>query len=171
LATFIAVRVFCAVVAAVLVSLALATFNLLADSAMGRYFAAAFGMIIGWRIPDVILNRLVQRRKARLELGFPDALDMLVICAEAGLGLEQAMGYVSQDMRLAMPEVAEEFSVTEAEMRVLADRRVALENLAARTGLDTLRSLVTILNQSVRFGTPLSDALRQMTAEARYVRM
>jgi tight adherence protein C len=104
-------------------------------------------------------------------MGFPDALDMLVICADAGLGLEQAMGHVAHDMRLAMPEVAEEFAIVEAEMRVLEDRRVALENLANRTGIKSLRGLISILNQSVRFGTPLSEALRQLTAEARFLRI
>jgi tight adherence protein C len=104
-------------------------------------------------------------------MGFPDALDLLVICAEAGLGLEQAMGQVARDLRRAIPEVAEEFAVTEAEMRVLADRRIALEHLAQRTGIASLQGMIAILNQSVRFGTPLSEALRQLTAESRMIRM
>lgn len=136
-----------------------------------RTLAIAVGVIIGWRAPDIIVGQLARRRMLRLEMGFPDALDMLVICAEAGLGLEQAMGHVARDMQLAMPEVAEEFGITEAEMRVIEDRRVALENLAKRTGIASLRGLVTILNQSVRFGTPLSDALRQLAAETRLLRI
>lgn len=170
-ATFIALRFLVAVTGGILAWLGATSIGLPPDKAVLTYFAVAFGVIIGWRIPDIIVGRLAKRRKLRLELGFPDALDMMVICAEAGLGIEQAIGYVARDMRIAMPEVADEFAVTEAEMRVTADRRVALEHLAARTGVESLQSLVTILNQSMRFGTPLSDALRQMTAEARMVRM
>ncbi len=170
-ATLIACRFMFAVAASALVWLAIDYLDLLADKPSLRYFAVAFGLIIGWRIPDFIVTRLGKRRTRRLEMGFPDALDMLVICAEAGLGLEQAIGHVARDMRLAMPEVAEEFAIVEAEMRVLEDRRVALENLAERTGIASLRGLISILNQSVRFGTPLSEALRQLTAEARLLRI
>lgn len=170
-ATFIALRFLAAIVGGGLGWLGATSVRLPPDKAVLSYFVVAFGVIIGWRIPDIILGRLAKRRKLRLELGFPDALDMMVICAESGLGIEQAIGYVAHDMRMAMPDVAEEFAITEAEMRVTADRRVALEHLAARTGVESLNSLVTILNQSVRFGTPLSDALRQMTAEARMTRM
>lgn len=170
-ATLIAVRFLCALIGALVVLLATASMGLLADEPVMRYFAVAFGAIVWWRIPDVIVTRLARRRKYRLELGFPDALDLLVICAEAGLGLEQAIGQVARDLRRAVPEVAEEFAITEAEMRVLADRRVALEHLAQRTGIESLQGMIAILNQSVRFGTPLSEALRQLTAEARLIRM
>jgi tight adherence protein C len=170
-ATLIAFRFFFAILAAVLVWFALSTVEFSAETGVVRYSALAFGVIIGWRIPDLIVSRLARRRKARLEIGFPDALDLLVICAEAGLGLEQAIGQVAHDMRVATPEVAAEFATTEAEMRVIADRRIALENLAHRTGLDSLQGMVSILNQSVRFGTPLSESLRQLTAEARMLRM
>jgi tight adherence protein C len=131
----------------------------------------AFGIMLGWRLPDIVVGWLARRRKIRLEMGFPDALDLLVICAEAGLGLEQAIGQVSHDLRFATPDVAAEFAIAAAEMRVIADRRLALEHLAERTGLETLKSMISILNQSIRFGTPLSEALRQLTAEARMVRI
>lgn len=170
-ATLIAVRFSFAVLGGLLVSGAMSAVALPPDAAIMRYVAPVFGVIIGWRIPDIVLDQLVRRRKVRMEMGFPDALDLLVICAEAGLSLEQAIGQVARDMRMATPEVAEEFALTESEMRVTADRRIALEHLAQRTGLETLQSMISILNQSVRFGTPLSDALRQLTAEARMMRM
>lgn len=169
LATFIAMRFIAAIVLLLGVWITLNSVEV--DPVAITYFATAFATVIGWRLPDVVLTRLANRRQLLLELGFPDALDLLVICAEAGLGMEQAFAYVAHDMRFAMPDVAEEFATTEAEMRVVADRRVALEHLAERTGIESLKSLMAILNQSVRFGTPLTEALRQLTAEARMVRM
>lgn len=171
LATFLAIRFFLALAGGLLLWLASGELDLQGDLARMRYVALALGLGLGWRIPDIIVSRLAARRRLRFEIGFPDALDLLIICAEAGLGLEQAVGQVARDMRLAIPEVAAEFAITEAEMHVMTDRHVALENLAARTGLETLRGMVAVLNQSMRFGTPLSDALRQLAAEARTVRL
>ena len=170
-ATFIAIRFLFAVLGAAAAWLGLASVEMPPDLGPARYFVLVFGLVVGWRLPDIVLNILVRRRRLRLELGFPDALDLLVICAEAGLGLEQAIGQVAHDLRLATPEVAAEFAIAAAEMRVLADRRLALEHLAARTGLETLQGMISILNQSIRFGTPLSESLRQLTAEARMVRI
>ena len=169
--TLIAIRFLFGVGGGVAVWLALASIEMESDVRFLSYFLVAFAVILGWRLPDILLIRLARRRKIRLETGFPDALDLLVICAEAGLGLEQAIGQVAHDLRHATPEVAAEFAITAAEMRVVADRRLALEHLAARTGLESLQGMVSILNQSVRFGTPLSESLRQMTAEARMVRI
>jgi len=169
--TFIAIRFLFAIIGATAVWLGLASVNIRPDLSGLRYMALAFGLVVGWRLPDIVLNMLARRRKLRLELGFPDALDLLVICAEAGLGLEQAIGQVAHDLRLAVPDVASEFGITAAEMRVVADRRLALEHLAERTGLESLQGMISVLNQSIRFGTPLSESLRQLTAEARMVRI
>jgi tight adherence protein C len=170
-ATLIALRFSFAVLGIALVWVAMKAVVLPPKAAVMEYAMLPLGLIIGWRLPDMVLDQVARRRKARIEVGFPDALDLLVICAEAGLTLDQAIGQVARDMRLATPEVAEEFATTEAEMRVLADRRIALEHLAERTGLASLQGMMAILNQSVRFGTPLSDALRQLAAEARMIRM
>ncbi len=170
-ATFIAIRFLFAIVGAAAAWLGLASVEIPPDLDAIRYVVLAFGLVLGWRLPDITLNLLARRRKFRLELGFPDALDLLVICADAGLGLEQGIGQVAHDLRLATPDVAAEFAITAAEMRVLADRRLALEHLAARTGLETLQGMISILNQSIRFGTPLSESLRQLTAEARMLRI
>jgi len=127
----------------------------------------AFAFILGWRFPEIILSRLSARRRLRLENGIPDALDLLVICAEAGLSLDNAIEYVGRALRPSSPEVAKEFAATAAEMQVLSVRGQALENLAERTGLASLRSIVVTLNQSIKFGTSLAESLRVLAAEMR----
>ena len=127
--------------------------------------------ILGWRGPDVVLSRLAARRRVRLETGVPDALDLLVICAEAGLSLDHAIEQVSRVLRSANPEVAEEFGATAAEMRISAERDQAFDNLARRAGIPSLRGIVAALNQSIKFGTPLAGALRAVAAEMRTERL
>jgi len=128
-------------------------------------------LILGWRCPDVVLSRLAARRRVHLETGMPDALDLLVICAEAGLSLDHAVEQVGRVLRSSNPQVAEEFAATAAEMRVSPARGQALENLAQRAGLASLRGIVAALNQSIKFGTPLAGSLRVLAAEMRAERM
>ena len=128
-------------------------------------------LILGWRCPEVVLSRLTARRRVRLETGMPDALDLLVICAEAGLSLDHAVEQVARALRASSPEVAEEFAATAAEMRVSPARGQALENLAQRAGLASLRGIVAALNQSIKFGTPLAGSLRVLAAEMRAERL
>lgn len=125
------------------------------------------GAIIGLLLPDAVVRRLRQRYLAQLERGLPDGLDMMVICAEAGLGMETALARVAEEMRPANPVVAEEFRLTLAEMAVLNDRRQALLNLGERTGLDTLKRFSSTLVQALQYGTPLATALRTLAAEMR----
>jgi tight adherence protein C len=132
-----------------------------------RLAVLAAGFIAGWRFPETVISRIGARRRARLEMGFPDALDLLVICAEAGLSLDQAIEEVGRHLRRSSPEIAQEFATTAAEMQVLPDRSQALENLARRSGLLSLRSLVAALSQSIRFGTSVADALRVIAFEMR----
>ncbi len=127
--------------------------------------------ILGWRGPDVVLSRLAARRRVRLETGIPDALDLLVICAEAGLSLDHAIEQVSRVLRSSNPEVAEEFAAAAAEMRISAVRDQAFDNLAQRAGIASLRGIVAALNQSIRFGTPLAGSLRAVAAEMRTERL
>lgn len=136
-----------------------------------RFAFLAGAFILGWRCPDVVVSRLAARRRVRLETGMPDGLDLLVICAEAGLSLDHAIEQVGRVLRSSSREVAGEFTATAAEMRVSADRGQALENLAERTGLASLRSIVSTLNQSVKFGTPLAESLRTLAAEMRSERL
>jgi tight adherence protein C len=102
-----------------------------------------------------------------LEAGIADALDMLVICSQAGLGLEPALERVGREISFAHPAVAQELAQTSQDMRVNADRRLALTNLGKRTGLESLRRLSGTLVQTMQYGTPLSDALRALAAEHR----
>jgi tight adherence protein C len=127
--------------------------------------------ILGWRCPEVVLSRLAARRQRRLETGIPDALDLLVICTEAGLSLDHAIEQLGRVLRSSNPEVAEEFAATAAEMRVSAVRGQALENLAQRAGIASLRSIVGALNQSIKFGAPLAESLRILAAEMRAERL
>jgi len=127
--------------------------------------------ILGWRGPDVVLSRLAARRRVRLETGIPDALDLLVICAEAGLSLDHAIEQVARVLRSSNPEVSEEFAATGAEMRISAVRDQAFDNLAQRAGIASLRGIVAALNQSIRFGTPLATSLRAVAAEMRTERL
>ena len=136
-----------------------------------RAAVLAGAFILGWRCPEVVLSRLAARRRVRLETGIPDALDLLVICAEAGLSLDHAIEQVSRVLGPSNPEVAKEFAMTAVEMRVSPVRGQALENLAMRTGLRSLRSVVAILNQAINFGTPLAESLRVLTAEMRAQRL
>ena len=145
--------------------------DLFADVHLLRLAFMAAAFLVGWRAANVVLSRLAARRRRRLEIGFPDALDLLVVCVEVGLSLDQAIEEVSRQLKTSAPEVAAEFGATAAEMKVLSDRAQALENLAQRTDVAALRSLVATLVQSVRFGTPLAESLRLIASEMRAERM
>lgn len=136
-----------------------------------RLVLLAGAFLLGWRCPEIALSRLAARRRVRLETGIPDALDLLVICAQAGLSLDHAVEQVGAVLSCSSRDVAEEFAATAAEMRVSAVRGQALENLAQRTGLMSLRSIVAALSQSINFGTPLAEALRVLAAQMRVERL
>jgi len=127
--------------------------------------------LAGWRLPDLVLTQLAKRRREAIERGLPDALDLLVICGEAGLGLDIAFERVAREMKQAHPELGAELAITAAEMRVLPDRFLALANMADRLKLETLRSLVATLSQTMRYGTPLGQALRVLANEMRRDRL
>jgi len=127
--------------------------------------------IAGWRGPEMLLSRLAKRRRIRLEAGMPDALDLLVICAEAGLSLDHAIEQAGNVLQSSNAEVAKEFAATAAEMRVSPARTKALEHLAERASLASLRSIVVTLNQSIQFGTPLAESLRTLAAAMRAERL
>lgn len=116
--------------------------------------------VSGFMLPDIWLGRQVTHRQQILRLALPDALDLLVICMEAGLGLDQAMMYVSQEMRIAHRELCDEIDLVNAEMRVGKTRLDAFRSLATRTGVDDLQSLVATLIQTDRFGTSIAKSLR-----------
>jgi tight adherence protein C len=171
LASFAASKLCAALAWATLVWFAVQWQHWFAGSATIRTAVLLGALMVGWRIPDFVLKRLAARRRLRLEQAMPDALDLLVICAEAGLTLNQAIEQVSRDLHRSSPDVAQEFAATAAQMRVLPDAAQALDNLAQRTGLETLRSLIATLKQSLKFGTPLAQSLRVLAAEMRATRL
>lgn len=113
-----------------------------------------------YMLPRFILKRRIKTRQHALRLALPDALDLAVICVEAGLGLDQAIQRVGDDLRFAHPELSDEFSLVNLEIRAGKPRAEALRNLADRTGVDDLRALVAVLVQTDRFGTSVAQALR-----------
>jgi len=114
----------------------------------------------GFFLPRFVLKRLIQSRQQRIKIGLPDALDLTVICVEAGLALDQALMRVGQDLHHAHPELSEEFHLVNLEMKAGKPRAEALRNLVDRTGVDDIRSLVGTLIQTDRFGTSVAQALR-----------
>jgi len=130
--------------------------------------AAAF---LGYFVPAIyIRNRIAKRQKA-IRRSWPDALDLVLICVESGMGVERAFQRVSQEIGMQSAILADEFSLTTAELSYLPERRKAYENLALRTGLDGVRAVVTSLVQAEKFGTALGPALRVLAQENRQVRM
>jgi len=114
----------------------------------------------GFIVPDFWLGARVRSRQQTLRLALPDALDLLVICMEAGLGLDQSLLYVSQELRIAHPELCAEFDMVNAEMHVGKSRVDSLRSLAERTGVDDLQALAATLIQTDRFGTSVAQSLR-----------
>jgi tight adherence protein C len=128
---------------------------------------AIFASGIGMFIPNMVVSRLSDRRKRALTNGFPDALDLLVVCVESGLGLASAIQRVADELDVSHPELAAELSLVNTEIRVGVPRDKALKNLADRTGLEDIRGLVGLLVQTMRFGTGVADALRVYSEEFR----
>jgi len=115
---------------------------------------------LGFILPRFLLKRMIKDRQNRIRLGLPDALDLTVICVEAGLALDQALMRVGQDLHHAHPDLSDEFHLVNLEMRAGKPRSEALRNLVERTGVDDIRSLVGTLIQTDRFGTSVAQALR-----------
>jgi len=130
--------------------------------------AAGFTALV---LPNMVLDRLALNRITRIRNGFPDALDLLVVCSEAGLGLNAALQRVGQELTETHPELAQELVLVNAEIRVGVDRGEALRNLARRTGVDDIRGLVALLTQSMRLGTGIAETLRIFAEELRDKRM
>jgi len=134
-------------------------------------FCMAAAAFLGSIVPSIVLDHLVARRKRAVRVAFPDALDLLVVCVEAGLGLSAAIQRVADELTVSHPELGSELTLVNAEMRAGVDRSVALKNLADRTGLEDIRGLVALLVQTMRFGTSVADALRVYSEEFRDKRM
>ncbi|MDA0220474.1 MAG: type II secretion system F family protein [Proteobacteria bacterium] len=126
---------------------------------------------LGYLVPDIVVANTAKKRQQMMIKGFPDALDLIVICVEAGISLEQALVRVAHELAEMSPILTEEFGITTAELAYLGDRRMALDNLATRTGAEPIKALTTSLIQSEKYGTPLGVALRVLSRENRDDRM
>ena len=136
-----------------------------------RYATVAVLLVASYKAPDIWLKNKVNKRSAAIRKGLPDALDLLVICAEAGLTVDAAFGRVSRELGKAYPELGDECGLTAIELGFLNERRQAFENLAMRVDLDAVRGVVTTMIQTEKYGTPLASALRVLSAEFRNERM
>jgi tight adherence protein C len=116
--------------------------------------------IVGYVLPSFVLGQVIRRRKTRIVDALPDTLDLMVVCVEAGLGLNQALARVGQEMQIAEPVITEELNIVNLEMRAGTPRTEALKNLARRTGVEDLGSLVAMLIQTDKFGTSIAKSLR-----------
>ncbi|QGN55335.1 type II secretion system F family protein [Novosphingobium sp. Gsoil 351] len=139
--------------------------------AFKRFMAFAATVGIAYKSPDIFVGNMVSKRTKEIRKGLPDALDLLVICAEAGLTIDAAFNRVAKELGRAYPELGDEFSLTAIEMSFLTERRQAFENLAYRVNLDAVKGVVTTMIQTERYGTPLASALRVLSAEFRNERM
>jgi len=136
-----------------------------------KYALVAGTLLLAYKAPDLWLKNKIDKRTHSIRKGLPDALDLLVICAEAGLTVDAAFGRVARELGKAYPELGDEFALTSIELGFLTDRRLAFENLAKRIDLDSVRGVVTTMIQTEKYGTPLASALRVLSAEFRNERM
>jgi tight adherence protein C len=135
-------------------------------------FAMCIGCAyFGMYSPNLFLKNKIQRRQLSIKRAFPDALDLLLICVESGMSIEAAFRKVSEEIGTQSVALAEEFTLTTAELSYLPDRRQAYENLVQRTGLDGVKAVGIALQQSERYGTPLGTTLRVLAQENRDMRM
>jgi tight adherence protein C len=131
-----------------------------------------FGAIgLGFYGPDIWIRNGASRRIQAMRKALPDAIDLMVICAEAGLGMDAAFNRVSREMGKSSPEITDEFGLTSIELSFLPERRQALENLAERSGMAEVRAIVNTLMQTEKYGTPLANSLRVLSAEFRNERL
>jgi tight adherence protein C len=136
-----------------------------------RLIMVALAVAVGMLGPNWALDWVRRSHAAALQRGLPDALDLLVVCAEAGLGLESAVDRIALEMRRSNPAVAQEFAILGHELRMSSDRSAALLKMGERTGLENFQRLAGTLAQTLRYGTPLGQALRVLAAEMRDERM
>jgi tight adherence protein C len=139
--------------------------------APARLGTTFLGIVVGYYLPLVFLKNMMHRRQESIQRAWSDALDLLLICVESGMSIEPAMQRVAREIGNQSVPLAEELVLTNAELSYLGDRRKAFENLGKRTGLPTVKSVMTSLIQSERYGTPLGQALRVLAQENRDQRM
>jgi tight adherence protein C len=160
------------VVLGIVAILAVYVFDAFPDwGAFKRYALVAGTLVLSYKAPDIWLKNKVTKRSHGIRKGLPDALDLLVICAEAGLTVDAAFNRVAKELGKAYPELGDEFGLTAIELGFLNERRNAFENFAMRVDLEAVRGVVTTMIQTEKYGTPLASALRVLSAEFRNERM
>jgi tight adherence protein C len=171
LITFLAIRVITPLVVAIVTFVYTST--VFADKVEPnmRIVASLVALVFGYYLPNIGIKNLITRRQQSIKKAWSDALDLLLICVESGMALEPSFQRVAKEIGSQSVPLAEEMTLTVAELSYLQDRRKALDNLGKRTGLETVRSVVTTLIQSERYGTPLGTALRVLAQENRDSRM
>ncbi len=132
---------------------------------------ALFAGYVGMQLPMLFVKNVIDKRQTSIGRAFPDALDLLLICVEAGMSIEVAFKRVSEEIATQSPALAEELILTTAELSFLQDRRMAYDNLATRTNVDAIKAVCMALGQAERYGTPISQSLRVMAQESRDMRM
>jgi tight adherence protein C len=156
-AIFTALRVVCT---GVLFAAALFLATVVDFSAATRLLVLIAGALLGWMLPFVVLKRKIAARKRALQRGLADALDLMVVCVEAGLGVNQALLRVAEEMDRVSPEISDELTMVTLEMRAGTPRDEALKNMSERTGLQDIRAWVNMMIQTDRFGTSIGESLR-----------
>ena len=146
-------------------------FHLLPITPAFEFVPPMVGVLLGFYAPTMYLRNAAAKRAKQLQLSLPDGLDLMVICAEAGLSLDAALIRVSRELGNGSPELAEELAITAAELTFLPDRRMAFDNLNTRTNSEGIRAVVNTLQQTAKFGTPLAQSLRVLASEMRAARM
>lgn len=165
-------RLVCPIVLGGGMVLAVYAFHLFSSYSNFTQMMIACGSLLGsYKAPDLFVQNLTSKRTDAIRKGLPDALDLLVICAEAGLTVDAAFSRVSRELGKGYPELGDEFALTSIELGFLTERRQAFENLAARVPLESIRGVVTTLIQTEKYGTPLASSLRVLSAEFRNERM
>jgi tight adherence protein C len=170
LVTYLASRIIAPILLS-MVALFYANF-LFADRPMAWKLAAiGLGLVLGYALPGLVVKNYVKKRQTSIRRAWSDALDLMLICVESGMALEPSLARVAKEIGSQSIPLAEEMSLTVAELSYLQDRRKALDNLGKRVGLDTVKAVVTSLVQAEKYGTPLGTALRALAQENRDARM
>lgn len=140
-------------------------------SPMVKAMLVIVALFIGMKLPVIFISNLISKRQLSIRRAFPDALDLLLICVESGMSIEQAFRKVASEIGTQSVPLAEELTLTTAELSYLQERRVGYENLGKRTGIDSVKAICTVLIQAEKYGTPLGTALRVVSQESRDNRM
>lgn len=169
---FLVARFVCPIIGLIGMLFAIFALGKFADQSFTmKIFISILAAYAGFYLPSVYVGNIASKRKKSIQRAWPDGLDLILICVESGMSIEAAFNRVSQEIGIQSVELAEELVLTNSELSYLPERRAAYENLALRTGLDTVKSVSQALIQAERYGTPLAHALRVLSAESRDERM